>query len=106
MTRSYSSADVCAHTGITYRQLDYWTRSGRISGTDNPGSGYHREYTGEQLLAVGYAASLIEAGFTPGAALTLGQALAAEPAEVISLADGVVEVRIPAELHRQVRRSA
>ena len=97
---TYSSADVCTHAGITYQQLDYWTHTGRISGCGNPGSGYPREYTRDQLLAVGYAASLIEAGFTPDAALSLGQRLAGSPAEAVTLADGLIEVRIP------VRRSA
>ena len=97
---THSSADVCAHTGISYRQLDYWTRTGRIRGVGNPGSGDAREYTGEQLLAVGYASSLIEAGFTADAALGLGQRLAGNPAGVVTLADGLIEVRIP------VRRSA
>ncbi len=36
----YSSADVCALTGCTYRQLDYWTRSGLIRPSICEAAGY------------------------------------------------------------------
>ena len=37
---SYSSADVCARTGATYRQLDYWTRVGLVAPSVSAGIGY------------------------------------------------------------------
>lgn len=46
--KTLSSVEVCAATGVTYRQLDYWTRTGRVpvaDGSPTPGSGSQRHYT-------------------------------------------------------------
>ena len=44
-TRELTSAEVCQRTGLTYRQLDYWTRTGRIASiVDEVGSGAVRSY--------------------------------------------------------------
>lgn len=40
-----SSSDVCRLAGITYRQLDLWTRKGLIEPEiPSPGSGYFRRW--------------------------------------------------------------
>lgn len=46
----YRSSEVCALAGITYRQLDYWRRSGLIDGTPSTvGSGFAILWTADQL---------------------------------------------------------
>jgi hypothetical protein len=41
---TYSSAQVCAFVGATYRMLDYWDRQGRLGPARRPGTGYERRY--------------------------------------------------------------
>lgn len=65
--RSFTVADVCAAAGITYRQLDHWTRCGRFPfATDSlrPGSGHPREFTPADVAAVTFFAELVRAGLT------------------------------------------
>lgn len=51
--RTYSSTQVMRMVGITYRQLDYWCRSGFIPGMAREiGSGCQREFSDEQVEAV------------------------------------------------------
>jgi DNA-binding transcriptional MerR regulator len=51
---SYSSQQVCAMTGVTYRQLDYWTRTGLVhpSLCEARGSGSRRRWTDEDVAQV------------------------------------------------------
>lgn len=45
---TYSTTEVCRLTGATYRQLDYWARTGRIPGQPSGsviGSGNRRRWT-------------------------------------------------------------
>lgn len=46
-TETFSSVEVSKITGATYRQLDYWCRSGLIPGQAGvaPGSGARRRWT-------------------------------------------------------------
>lgn len=46
-----SSAEVCRLVGISYRQLDYWVRTGAIETPDNCaiGSGHGRRWTPEEV---------------------------------------------------------
>jgi DNA-binding transcriptional MerR regulator len=46
-----TSMELIQRAGITYRQLDYWTRTGLLTPvrTGTPGSGYSRFYPLEQL---------------------------------------------------------
>lgn len=48
---TFSGPDTCRDAGITYRQLDYWTRRGFIRpvGKSNPGSGAQRRYTAAEV---------------------------------------------------------
>jgi DNA-binding transcriptional MerR regulator len=49
---TYSTVEVCRLTGATYRQLDYWCRTGRISGQPvgrGTGSGHRRRWTQAQV---------------------------------------------------------
>ena len=49
---TYSTVEVCRITGATYRQLDWWCRTGRIPGQPSgaaTGSGRRRRWTDDQI---------------------------------------------------------
>jgi DNA-binding transcriptional MerR regulator len=53
--RHFTTKDVLEHTGISFRMLDYWLRTGAISlgeGSNTPGSGRSRRYTHEEMAAI------------------------------------------------------
>jgi DNA-binding transcriptional MerR regulator len=78
----HSAEYVCAETGITYRQLDYWLRKGYITMT-NPvrGSGTHRRFTDDELEAL----------------RELMQRYTAAQREIAEIADGTAWAMIRAE---------
>lgn len=52
MTAATAQVDLAAmlETGITYRQLDYWCRTGYLHpSTANPGSGYQRSFPADEV---------------------------------------------------------
>lgn len=51
---SLSSHEVCRQTGVSYRQLDYWDRTGLAHPSDRlaRGSGTQRRYTEEDVRKV------------------------------------------------------
>lgn len=52
-TRTYTSMQVLAMTGCTYRQLDWWCRQGHIPGQPEViGSGNRRSFTSAQVKRV------------------------------------------------------
>lgn len=59
-----TSTELIADTGITYRQLDYWTRTGLITPLDatRPGSGHLHRFTDHELAKVRTVRSLLDAG--------------------------------------------
>ena len=58
------SPDICRVVGITYRQLDYWTRNGTIvpSIHDTTGSGDARRYSPFDALLIAVTARLNDGG--------------------------------------------
>jgi DNA-binding transcriptional MerR regulator len=60
----YSGTKAASIVGITYRQLDYWTRTGlvRPSLGDAAGSGSRREYSYRDLLELRMVKNLLDAG--------------------------------------------
>jgi len=62
---AYRGPQVCSIVGITYRQLDYWTRTKliRASVADAQGSGTQRLYSYEDLLQIKVIKSLLDSGF-------------------------------------------
>lgn len=60
----FSGTRTASIVGITYRQLDYWTRTGLIrpSLLDAAGSGTRREYSYTNLLELRLIKSLLDAG--------------------------------------------
>lgn len=61
-----TSAELIGDTGITYRQLDYWTRTGLLTPIDgaNPGSGWMRRYDHAQLERARALRDLLDGGIT------------------------------------------
>jgi DNA-binding transcriptional MerR regulator len=60
----FRGSQVCAVVGITYRQLDYWARTGllRPSITDASGSGSQRRYSYGDVLELKVIKRLLDAG--------------------------------------------
>lgn len=60
----YRGKVVCSIVGITYRQLDYWARTGLIrpSIADAQGSGSQRLYSYRDLVALKVIKSLLDSG--------------------------------------------
>jgi len=61
---------VCAIVGITYRQLDYWARTGLVTPSVAParGSGTQRLYSFSDLLALKVIKNLLDSGLSLQAA--------------------------------------
>ena len=60
----FSGPLVCRLTGVTYRQLDYWARTGLVTPSITPatGSGSKRAYSYGDVLEVKVIKSLLDAG--------------------------------------------
>jgi DNA-binding transcriptional MerR regulator len=63
-TEGFRGPQVCAIVGITYRQLDYWARTGLLcpSVAEAKGSGSHRVYSYRDLLELKVIKQLLDAG--------------------------------------------
>jgi DNA-binding transcriptional MerR regulator len=63
-TEGFRGPQVCSVVGITYRQLDYWARTGllRPSLADAHGSGSQRLYSYTDLLELKVIKQLLDAG--------------------------------------------
>ena len=62
--QGYRVPDVCKIVGISYRQLDYWARTGlvRQSVKDAQGSGSQRLYSFQDLVVLKVIKSLLDTG--------------------------------------------
>ncbi len=60
----YGGPQVCALVGITYRQLDYWARTGLLTPSlaDASGSGSRRRYTYHDVLELKVIKRLLDSG--------------------------------------------
>lgn len=57
--------DLCVRARITYRQLDYWTRTGRLHpNEDAPGSGNPRTYPASEVAVACLLARIVDAGLS------------------------------------------
>lgn len=65
-TVGYRGPTVCQITDITYRQLDYWTRTNLVTASiaSAAGSGSHRLYSFRDLLMIKMIKALIDAGIS------------------------------------------
>jgi DNA-binding transcriptional MerR regulator len=63
-TLGFRSPQVCAVVGITYRQLDYWDRSGLLGPSlqEATGSGTQRLYTFADIVTLRVVKRLKDAG--------------------------------------------
>jgi DNA-binding transcriptional MerR regulator len=63
-TLGFSGPTVCRLTGVTYRQLDYWARTGLVTPSVSParGSGSKRQYSYADVLEVKVIKSLLDSG--------------------------------------------
>ena len=64
LSTSFSGPTVCRLTGVTYRQLDYWARTGLVTPSITPamGSGSKRKYAYLDVLEVKVIKSLLSSG--------------------------------------------
>jgi len=62
----FSGPTVCRLTGVTYRQLDYWARTGLVTPSITPaqGSGSKRAYSYSDVLEVKVIKSLLNSGIS------------------------------------------
>lgn len=63
-TVGYRGTTACRAAGITYRQLDYWARTGLVEPTVKPasGSGTHRLYSFGDVLVLKVVKRLLDTG--------------------------------------------
>lgn len=61
---TFTSAEVMDATGLTYRQVDYWTRMGwlRTVTAPTPGSGYWRAYPRAEVRVAHLMVAMANAG--------------------------------------------
>jgi hypothetical protein len=86
-----------ALSGITYRQLDYWTRTGLLHaiGQDCPGTGRNRSYSEAEMRIARAGRRLLVAGFEVGMALAYARQLV-QGGQPLVIADGLVVIIDPA----------
>jgi DNA-binding transcriptional MerR regulator len=84
----YRGPSACAAAGITYRQLDYWARTGLVQPSIRPahGSGTQRLYSFHDVLVLKIVKRLLDAGVSLQSIRTAVQALrSAELAELAGM---------------------
>jgi hypothetical protein len=59
------SMTLVREAGITYRQLDYWARTGLLDGQGDLGSGNARDWTAAQASKARVMGALVRAGLGP-----------------------------------------
>jgi len=66
-----NSMTLIHEAGITYRQLDYWTRAGLLDGPRDIGTGNARDWTTGQVSKARVMGTLVRAGIGPRLAAEL-----------------------------------
>src|SRR5919202_4667766 len=93
-SEGYRVPDVCKLIGISYRQLDYWARTGLVTPSvrEAGGSGTQRLYSFRDLVQLKVIKKLLDAGVSlqnvRKAVVYLRQNLGTEPASVTLMSDG------------------
>jgi DNA-binding transcriptional MerR regulator len=91
----YRVPEVCKVVGISYRQLDYWARTGLVTPSvrDAGGSGTQRVYSFQDLVQLKVIKNLLDTGVSlqriRKAVQYLRQHMRAQPASVTLMSDGV-----------------
>ncbi len=107
----YRGPSACAAAGITYRQLDYWARTGLVQPSVRPahGSGTQRLYSFRDVLVLKIVKRLLDAGVSLQSIRTAVQALRsadlAELSDMTLMSDGATVYRCasPEELAELLR---
>ena len=74
VTDAFTAAELVTAAGCTWRQYDFWYRTGRIKSCNGvSGHGYSRLFTADEVAVATAAKRLIDAGFTTTAALNLAR---------------------------------
>ena len=90
----YRVPEVCKLVGISYRQLDYWARTGMVTPSvrEAGGSGTQRLYSFRDLVQLRVIKKLLDAGVSlqnvRKAVVYLRQHLGTEPSSVTLMSDG------------------
>ena len=90
----YRGPTACSVAGITYRQLDYWARTGLVEPTvrEASGSGTSRLYSFRDILVLRVVKGLLDAGVSLAnirtAIATLRERGVADLAEITLMSDG------------------
>jgi len=81
--------------GVTYRQLDWWTRQGYLHAREETGSGYSRSYTESEKNVARLMGRLVRVGFSAGFAGKVARAFLEGDREskVVDLGEGI-KIRI------------
>jgi hypothetical protein len=75
------ASHACTYAGITYRQLDYWTRQGYIvPHIAAKGSGSQRHYSIAQVVTIAIVAAMVRQGMKPSSAFTFARGMVQEVA--------------------------
>jgi DNA-binding transcriptional MerR regulator len=91
--RLYTSPEVLAVTGTTYRQLDYWCRAGYLDNDTASGPGTRRLFTSDEVDTVHAVRGLLAAGFDVSAAFAIARTLVADGRWALRVAD-IYEISI------------
>jgi DNA-binding transcriptional MerR regulator len=81
-----NGVELAAHVGVTYRQVDFWTRKGWLRPTNAaPGSGIGRVYPPAEVALAARMAALLKAGLAVqvAARVARGEAAAAETLRLV-----------------------
>lgn len=85
-----TAMELVGEAPITYRQLDYWTRSGYLRLNDRrPGSGHPRTYSWTERSVAITMGRLVNAGLLPPVAAEVARDMVEQTAETVSIAPGV-----------------
>ncbi|HEX8100523.1 MAG TPA: MerR family transcriptional regulator [Actinomycetota bacterium] len=93
-SEGYRVPDVCKLVGISYRQLDYWARTGLVTPSirEAGGSGTQRLYSFRDLVQLKVIKKLLDAGVSlqnvRKAVIYLRQHLGTEPSTATLMSDG------------------
>ncbi|WP_051943081.1 MerR family transcriptional regulator [Streptacidiphilus rugosus] len=81
----YRGPTACAAAGITYRQLDYWARTGLVEPSVRPaqGSGTQRLYAFRDILVLKVVKRLLDAGVSLQSIRTAVDHLAQRPQDAL-----------------------
>jgi len=94
-TEGYRVPEVCRVVGISYRQLDYWARTGLVTPSvkDAGGSGTQRLYSFQDLVQLRVIKKLLDAGVSlqriRKAVDFLQENMKKEPQGITLMSDGV-----------------